>query len=309
MLFLRSCRLAIGFGLLSVLIGCTSTAPPEVPQTRSEASTTSYPLTLTDASGTAVTLNKKPERIISIAPSVTEVLFAIGAGQRVVGVDDWSNEPKEAQSVTRVGGMDANIEKIVSLKPDIVFAGWTLSRPTIESLRAANIVVFASEPRSIDETIEHIRTLGRVLDQSAQAQSVISTMEQERSDVRTRVAMLQEEQKKRVYIEFSAGWTVGPGEFMDELLREAGGVNIATTPGWHEINAEAVVKARPDVIVYSTGVEQLENMIRSRPGWQQLPAIQNERLIGIEDNLLSRPGPRITKGLLSLAQGLYPEKW
>ncbi len=295
--------------------GCATSSENDnrsTPQTSTVSSVTSnnpttYPLTVKDASGLDVTFAQAPQRIISIAPSITEVLFALQIDTRIVGVDDWSDEPQQARAKPKVGGIDASLEKIVSLKPDIVFAGWTMSRATIEGLRAAGVPVFATEPRTIDDTIAHIAQLGTIVNRAAQATAVIATMQAQRKKVADLVKTIPPEEKKRVYIEFSEGWTVGPGEFMDELIREAGGINVATTPGWQEMSAEVVIRQNPQVILFAKGVEQLETTIRKRNGWEKLDALVQNRVVGIDNNVLSRPGPRLTEGLLQIAQALYPQ--
>ncbi len=288
--------------VLLFVVGCAQ-APDNV---QVPVSKTQYPLRLVDASKQTIEFDKRPERIISLIPSVTEVLFAIGAGNLVVAVDDWSDEPAAARALQKIGAMDVNIERVIALKPDVVFGIWTMNRPSIEALRAAGIRVHASEPRSINDTIAHIRTLASILDVTAQANTVIARMEEERVAVKNILNNVPI--KSRVYVEFSEGWTVGPGEFMDTLIAEAGAINVATQPGWHQMNEETILKANPDAIVYSTGFSTLRDAIKNRKSWKNMTAIKTDRLIGIDDNILSRPGPRITSALLQLTRALYPDR-
>ncbi|WP_309121128.1 ABC transporter substrate-binding protein [Paenibacillus sp.] len=267
-----------------------------------------YPLTVTDASGTEVVFEKAPERIVSIAPSETEVLFAVGAGASVVGVDDWSDFPADVEGLPRVGGLEANVEAILELEPDVVFAGWSMSTATIEELRKLGLTVYAFETQTLDEAIAHIREVGKIVDNAEEAEAVAAKMEADRQKVLDAVGGLTDAEKKKVYVEFSPGWTVGKGEFMDELLTLAGGVNVADQPGWYEISEENIIEANPEVILYSAGVEGLEGIITGRAGWNKIDALANGQLFAIDDNLISRPGPRLTEALIEVAKALYPER-
>jgi len=274
-----------------------------------EAEAAAYPLTVTDASGTEITLEKAPEKIVSIAPSETEVLFAVGAGAQVVAVDDWSDFPADVAALPRVGGLEANVEAILEQEPDLVVAGWTMSGATIEELRKLGLTVYAFETKTLDEAIAHIREMGKIVGHPEEAETVAAKMEADRKSVADAVASLTDAEKKKVYVEFSPGWTVGQGEFMDELLTTAGGVNVADQPGWYEISEEKIIEANPQVILYSKGVEGLEGMIKGRAGWDKIDAMANGQLIAIDDNLISRPGPRITEALVEVAKALYPDRF
>jgi iron complex transport system substrate-binding protein len=311
----RVLSLVLLIGLVWMLVGCGNVAQTEqvasgsMTETETKTESVAEMFTVIDASGMELTFDQVPQRIISIAPSETEVLFAIGAGEYIVGVDDWSDYPEEAMGIPKVGGFEMNVEKIVELEPDLVVAVWTMNMKTIEQLRELGITVYASQNDSIDDTINHILTMGELLHLEANAEAIAAKMEDERLQVATALGGLQEADKRKVYIEFSAGWTVGKGEFMDQLLTEAGGINVADEPGWYEITAEKIIEANPDVILYSTGVEELESVIRNRSGWDQIQAMQDDQVIGVDDRILSRPGPRITEALIAVSQAIYPERW
>lgn len=270
---------------------------------------TTYPLTVKDASGTDITFEKAPKKIISIAPSETEVLFAIGAGANVIAVDDWSDYPSDTAALPKVGGMDANVEKILELEPDLVVAGWSLSMKTVELLRGLGLTVFTFETKSLDAAIAHIREMGTILNLGKEAEAVAVKMEADRKLVVDTLSGLTEAEKKRVYVEFSPGWTVGKGEFMDELLTLAGAINVADQEGWYEISEEKIIEANPDTILYSAGVEGLEALITSRAGWTKIDAITQGNMISVDDNLISRPGPRITDALVEVAKAIYPDQF
>lgn len=266
-----------------------------------------FPLTVTDASGTEITLERPPERIVSIMPSETEVLFAVGAGAKVVGVDDWSDYPEEAAALPKVGGFETNIEAVLELEPDLVVGGWTMSMAAIEELRGHGLTVYASDPRTLDEVIGHIRTIGELTGFADGAEEAAAKLEEDRKLVAEAVGGIPDAEKKTVYVEFSEGWTVGKGEFMDELIAAAGGVNIADGEGWYEINEEAIIEANPSVILYSANVPGLGDTIRGRAGWDKVDAIANDRVVPIDDGLYVRPGPRLGEGLMEAAKAIYPE--
>ncbi|MNJ56856.1 corrinoid ABC transporter substrate-binding protein [compost metagenome] len=138
-------------------------------------------------------------------------------------------------------------------------------------------------------------------------------MEQQRDEVVAAVKTLKPEEVKKVYIEFSKGWTVGNGVFMSEILSLAGGVNVASDiEGWAEVNEESIIKANPDVILYAKNAidennQTLAEVIKARSGWNAITAIKEDHIVGLDDNLLSRPGPRVTQGLVEMTRAIYPQ--
>ena len=268
---------------------------------------TVYPLTLTDATGTEVTFEKAPERVVSLAPSETEILFAVGAGDLVVGVDEYSDYPEEAKSKPKVGDYITNIEAVLAAEPDVVFAGVSLNEQAIQELRNLRVTVFAGEANTIDKVIERVETVALILNKQEQGKQVTDRMRAERQKV---VDALKDVPKKRVYFELDPNWTVGDGEFVSELLDLAGATNVASgKKGWFEIDPEAIIEADPEVILYSVyeGMEPLGDIIKSRPGWDAITAIKNGQVYGIDANLTTRNGPRVTQGLMEMAKAIHPE--
>ena len=269
---------------------------------------TTYPLTVKDATGKEVTFTKAPERIVSLSPSETEVLFALGLDDQIVGVTEWCDYPEAAKSKPKVGNLQGDPEAILAANPDVVFAGLSLNKKSLEKLNELNVNVFTVEPKTIDQVMERILLYGQITDRQEQAEQVVARMKEERQKVVDAVKGLKDGEKKKVYVEFSPGWTVGKGEFMHDLITLAGGINIAgETAGWHQISEEKVIQANPDVILYAKGVPDLEKTIRGRSGWDSITAIREGRVIGVDDNLLVRPGPRITQALTEVAKAIYPD--
>jgi iron complex transport system substrate-binding protein len=274
-----------------------------------EGKQTTYPLTVTDASGKEIVFTEAPQRIVSLSPSETEVLFALGLDDRIVGVTDYCNYPEAALDKPKVGGLQGNIEAIMALEPDLVIGGLSLNKDTLQYLEKQGLRVFQVEPKSIDEAIDRILTLGVITDTLERAEQVAAQMNEERQIVLDAVQDLTPEEKKRVYLEFSPGYTVGKGVFMDELITLAGGINVAgDQEGWIQISEEKIIEADPEVIIYTEGPGNLQDIILQRSGWENITAIREGRLHSVNDDLISRPGPRLTQGLLAIAQAIYPER-
>ncbi|RAP76174.1 ABC transporter substrate-binding protein [Paenibacillus montanisoli] len=271
---------------------------------------TAYPITVKDVSGTELTFETAPQRIVTLLPSETEIVYAIGAEASLVGVDDYSNYPKEAESLEKIGNMDVNFEKVVSLKPDLVLASFAMGKAAVEKLRSLNIPVYATDPKTYDAVIEKVKQIGQILNKNEQANEVAAHMQQVRDQV---VNAVKDAPKRNVYLEFAPGWTVGKGEFLDELITLAGGANIATEPGWYEIDPETVVKSNPDQIIYASMTvgegekNPILSAIEARPGWDTINAIKNKQVFEVDQDPLTRVGPRLAEGLLEVAKKLHPD--
>ncbi|MDN6731201.1 MAG: ABC transporter substrate-binding protein, partial [Atopostipes suicloacalis] len=147
-----------------------------------------------------------------------------------------------------------------------------------------------------------------------EAEELVADMQADIDEVKEAVKDVPEEEKQKVYLEFTPGWTVGSGEFLDELIQVAGGINVASElDGWAEVNEEKIIEEDPDVILYAKDAvdfeteEPLEDLIRERSGWENISAIENDRVIGIDENTVSRIGPRVTDALKKFAEAIYPE--
>ncbi|WFA21484.1 ABC transporter substrate-binding protein [Paenibacillus mucilaginosus] len=280
------------------------------------AKRTVYPLKITDATGKEFTFEKAPERVASTSPSETEILFALGLGDKVVGVSDFCDYPAEAKAKPKLGSiMKPNEEALIGSGADVVVSGVSMKNDTVNKLRELKVNLFKVEPKTVDDVIANILTMGRIFDRQEQAQKVVDKMKSEREQVVQAVKDLKPEEKRRVLIEFSPGWTVGSGEFLDELITLSGGVNVAAgEKGYMKINEEKVIVDNPQVILYPRNLiddksgKKLDEIIRARSGWEKIDAVKNNKLAGVDKDTTSRPGPRITEGLLEIAKGIYPER-
>ncbi len=323
----RLWKMSIPFLVAASLVGCGNNQPAQPAQpaaqeqaaaqkpSQATAKETVYPLTVSDATGKEVTFPKAPERIVSTSPAETEILFALGLDDRIVGVSDYDDYPDAAKSKPKVGGVvKPNEEAILTQSPDFVIGGISMEKPVAEKLKSLGMPVYVTQPKKLDDIMANILVMGKITNKQEQAEKLVAQMKDDIADVQDAVKNVKPEDRKKVYLEFSPGWTVGKGEFMDELISLAGATNIASdTVGWNPISEEKIVKDDPDVILYANGItdektgKQLEDIIKNRSGWDKIKAIRESQIYGMDQNTLSRPGPRITQGLKEVAKAIYPD--
>lgn len=306
-----------GCGNATTNEGSGASQQPAQEQSQEQTTTdlkTQYPITVTDATGETFTFEKAPAKIVSVSPAETESLFALGLDEQIVGVSDFDDYPEAATTKPKMGGVSKpNEESIIAADADIVFTGISMNEEAVKKFRDLGIVIFKTDPKSVDDVAKNIETFGQITDTQEKAQEIIAKMKQDVTDVTEAVKAVKPEEKKNVYVEFSPGWTVGKGEFMDELITLAGANNVASDlQGWNEINEENIIAANPDVILYANDVidensKTLDQIIKARSGWDQITAVKDDAVIGLDANLLSRPGPRVTEGLKAVAKAIYPD--
>jgi iron complex transport system substrate-binding protein len=267
----------------------------------------SYPLLVKDDLGRSITLKTEPKRIIAMLPSHTETLFALGAGAKLVGIDEYSNYPKlETSKIQKVGnGFVPNLEAIAALKPDLVLADESTSSKLVQNLEKLGIVVYGASAQTYLETFEKIAVLGRMVNRESAALRLITSM---RSEINTISAKIAGRAKVSAYFEVDpTPYAAGASSFIGELLTRAGGQNIvpASLGAFPQISPELVVNANPSVIIGAN----LEDLLL-RPGWASIAAIKNKRVYnptGEENDALSRPGPRLALALKVLVRFLHPD--
>ena len=256
-----------------------------------------FPVTVTDFQGKAVAIPAKPIRIVSIGASNTEFLFALGAGDRVVAVDDFSDEPAAAKAKEKVGGVKPNVEKIVSLRPDLVVS-LKISDGSLERIAAQGIPILIVDPQSLADATRTAELLGTAT--GADGKGLARRIQDGLDAVRAKAASLT---KKRVFHEVDASdptklYTAGPGSFIHELIGLAGGVNIAagTASPFPQLSPEEIIRRDPEIIVlgdagYGMTIEQ----VQARPGWSGVTAVRTKRIVPVDANLMHRPGPRLAE--------------
>jgi iron complex transport system substrate-binding protein len=266
---------------------------------------TAYPLTLKDDAGRDVTIKEEPKRVISVAPSNTELIFALGKQAVLVGRSDFDDYPPEVKQIESIGGFfPPNYEKIVSLKPDLMLlvGGSDEVREKLE--KEYKITTFVLQPKNFDELFADIAKLGQVLNAQAQAEKLVSDMKAAMKAVTDQTASLSV--KPKVFYALPDEkelWTTGSGTFVDEVIRLAGGLNAAgSNQGWFSFSFEQLVAANPDVIV--VGSEQAAAKIKGLKQLEGLKAVKESKVVVIDQNLIERPGPRLVQGLKAMAVAL-----
>ncbi len=273
----------------------------------------SFPTTLVDDLGRSVTIRRPPERIVSIAPSNTEILFSLGLGGRIVGVDRFSDFPPEAKQKPQVGGMvDPDFERIASLRPDLVFATGELQRQAVETSTRLGFLVFALNPSTVEGVLQSIAKVARITGVSRRGQAVITSLQQRVSEVTRRTRMIPPAQRPSV---FWVVWpeplmTAGRRTFIHDLIVLAGGQNIAADvrgPRDYPIfSLEEVASRNPDVIISTDEARAALGDLKVKEGWRQLLAVRCGRVYFLNSALVSRPGPRLVDGLEAVARLLQP---
>ncbi len=276
-----------------------------------EATAARFPLTVTDDAARSVVVSRLPERIVSLSASNTEILYALGLGDRVVGVDDYSNYPASVKDKPRVGGFsNPDLEKIVVLSPDLVVGTGMHVKTVLAELERRKLTVLIVDPRDVSSVMDKITLVGTATGQGASV-SLAGDMRKRIEAVETRLKGVE---PVRVFFELDPQLhTVGPGSFVDDMIRTAGGVNIAADAGreWPQLSQEALLMKDPQVIVLSdhgSAGGQSPESVAARPGWQQLSAVKSKRIHALEPDLINRAGPRVVDGLELLAGTFHPDK-
>jgi len=282
--------------------------------TPAPTSTTPAALTITDQVGRTVTLDSIPQRIISIAPANTEILFALGLGDRIVGVTDYCNYPAEAKEKTSIGGFSSpNLEKIISLSPDVVFAAPIHTKQVIPQLESKGIKVIALTPGTLDEVLNAVTLIGKATGAEKQASDLVNSMTKRIKAVTDKTAKLKDAEKPKVLylVWHDPLMASGLTTFHDELIKKAGGVNMVTAEGYPTIGLETVVAGNPDVIIAGVGMGEGADaplvFAKEEPRLSDVNARINNRIYGINSDVSGRAGPRIVDALEEFARVIHPE--
>ncbi|MDD3621276.1 MAG: helical backbone metal receptor [Methanofollis sp.] len=274
------------------------------------------PVTVTDDFGEEVTIATRPMRIISLSPANTEIIFALGLGDRVVGVTDYCNYPEEATEKPKVGGFSTvNIERVVAEKPDLVFASVGNTEEVVTHLRKLGLTVVTINPDSVQGSLHDIKLVGRATGTDAEAEALTSSM-QERIDAVTETVKSASDRPTVMHVVwYDPVWVSGNNTFQDELIEIAGGVNaFSDLEGWQIVTLEKVLTTDPDVILVNsgTGMDGGENDLIYRyfadePRFQDLKAVKEGRLYIVPSDVIDRGGPRIVDAIDAVAADIHPD--
>ena len=276
---------------------------------------------VTDDTGATFTVDSAPQRIVSLIPSNTELLFAVGAGSSVVGVTNYCDYPPEARKIEKVGDLTAmSLEKVVALDPELVLATKGNSKELVFSLRALGVRVFVLDPQTIEEVLDATGKVGALTGRSEAARALVDGYRQRLAHVADRIDELTESERPSVFVGSpfrDENWTPGPETYTSAVIRRAGGRNIADDLAprtWAVYNLENIVSKNPQVLLSTLDVGQDPAETRTRylerakslEGWRDLDAVRNERVVLIPGNWLLRPAPRLIQAIETLASALHP---
>jgi len=262
-----------------------------------------------DDLGRLVAINGTPQRIVSLSPSNTEILFALGLGDKVVGVTDWCNYPPEALDKEKVGGyVTPDIEKIVALNPDLILVAYGTPMEVINTMVGLGLTVFGIKTTDLDDVLNDIKTVGEITDKEVEAQVLTSEMAVGIKAVTDQTEELEQRPKVFYIVGHEPSlWTAGSGTFIHELIEKGGGVNICQNiTGYAEISIEYVLARDPEMIITSSWPGIYEWAMNSTE-LEVTAARQSGSVYTCDDNLVQRPGPRLVEGLEWFAHFIHPE--
>ncbi len=300
-------------GIMAPLLLSGATTQQSMPSDRTIRDSSA--IEVKDETGRAVRIPRAVRRIVSLAPSVTETLFALGLGDRVVGDTDFCDYPPEARRKPHVGGpINPNIEAIAALHPDLVVATRSINRPaSVRSLEQLGIAVYATDPRTVEQVLTSTATPGRTCwIRGTRAVPWSRTLRRRLSDLDQRLAGLPPKNVLMV-VWLDPLISVGHDTFLEDALRRAGAHSVIDSrQSWPNVNLEQVIRLQPDYLVFSSDdpqqVQRQLAELQQRPGWRRLEAVRNRRFIVVSE-AISHPSPRLVDGIEQLARALYPSQF
>jgi cobalamin transport system substrate-binding protein len=265
---------------------------------------------VTDEAGRRVTLPTKIDRIVSLAPNLTEIVYAVGAGDRLVGRTSYCDYPPQARTVTEIGDtLHPSVERIIALRPQVVLVSTASQLENFtQQLDEQKIAVYVTNPQSLDQVFHSIETLGQLFGTTELAKRLAD-------DLRYRALMIENPtiplKPIRVFYQVSDEplYTIGREAYLTDLIKRAGGISVtADVPtAFPRFSDEAALASKPEAIILPTGGSMGNSNSNVAPALKNSPAVRDNRVYKINDDLLSRPGPRLVDGLEQLARALHPE--
>lgn len=269
-----------------------------------------FPVTIKDALDKEITLEKAPERIITLAPSNTEILFGLGLNDEIIAVNDNDTYPEEALSKESVGGMEFNLEQIISLQPDLVVAHesglYSFNEQAIAQLESVGIPVFVvKDAKTFEETYETIEQIGNLTNKEKEAEEMIVSIKEGIEEIEVKVADLEE---KSVFVVVGTNpqlYVAGQETFISEMLEVLNVENAVPELGWPQYSSEQFVKSNPDIILVT--YENDLAAIEENDAYAEMDAVKNANVKLVDSDTTSRQGPRIVEGIESIGEAIYPE--
>lgn len=266
----------------------------------------SFPVTVTDDAGRSVTVDAAPERIVSLAPANTEILYSLGLLGKVVGVTTYDDYPPEVSSIEKVGDfVTPNLEAITAAQPDIIFVTTGVQADVIAKLEKTGAAVIAVDPQSLEALYTSIGTVGKVTGTTAKADEVIAGMKDELASIQDAI----DAAPVRCFIEIAQEplFTAGAGTLLNDLIDQAGGENVVTEEGYVAYSVEQLLTDDPEVYLATKGSMSDPSSLKDRAGYDKLSSVKDGRVAVLDDNLVSRPGPRVIAGIRQIAEALHPD--
>lgn len=263
---------------------------------------------ITDDLGRKVKIPAKIERAVSLAPNLTENIFAVGAENRLVGVTTYCDYPAEAQKIAKIGDtLNPNLENIIALKPQIVFVSTASQMQSFtERLEQQNIAVFITNPQDIDGVYRSLYQIGDVMGEAERANLVVDVLKKRVADVEVRTGTAKD---AKIFVQIAREplFTIGKTSFITDLINRAGGISVTSdiNEAYPKFSKEKALAFQPEVIILS----ESEDNLTPNDVFKDSPAVKNEKVFKIKADILSRPGPRIVEGLEQIARSLHPESF
>lgn len=304
--------LILALMLLIAFTACQAQQPAVQPSNQQQTSqpAASGKLEITDLKGRTVTFDKVPERIVSLSPANTEILFAVGAGDKVVGVTSYCDYPEQAKNIDKIGSFEGpNLELIQKAKPDVVLAGGYIQEDLIKSLEELNIPVVSTEATDFNSIFDSITLIGKLSGNDQKAVEVIKGMKDKIADIESKV------KGKTPKSVFYVVWTdpittAGSGTFINDVIKAAGGINTAEKAQyWAKYSAEELVKDNPEYLFsskHATNEGVTVDFYKQSPVFKNLDSVKNNKIyLMSDDNIICRPGPRIVEAIEEIAKVLH----
>ncbi|MBI2781718.1 MAG: ABC transporter substrate-binding protein [Chloroflexi bacterium] len=307
--------------LLFVVAACSGGGPTATPLATAGPTATpgpatatppAFPVTITDDEGTDVTIKAEPHKIVSLTPATTEILFAIGAGGRVVGkVEDVANFPKEAASIPIVATFSkVDVEKIVALGPDLVVSGGKglTQGVAVEQLRKAGIPVLVSYPTTLDGALQGMRDIGQAVGLADAASTLSDSISSDLYDLSTLAGSVDEEPRVFYEIDVTGGIYTPPADSIYGEMFDLANASLISGDANYSISLEKLVAADPEVILLGDGAYGVTAaQVKARAGWGGMTAVKDGRIVVVDDIVITRPGPRLVEGLKALIKAIHPD--
>ncbi|MDF2520994.1 MAG: FecB [Clostridia bacterium] len=304
----RIISIIMAFVLILSLAACQ--APQQETPAPAEQPAASTKLEITDLKGRSITFDKVPERIVSLSPANTEILFAVGAGDKVVGVTSFDDYPEQVKNIEKIGDFEGpNLELIQKVNPDVVLAGGYIQEDLIASLEQLNIPVVSTEATDFNSIFDSIALIGKLSGNEDKAEAVVKDMKDKIAEIQDKV---KDKTPKSV---FYVVWTdplttAGADTFINDIIKTAGGINTAEkVQYWAKYSAEELIKDNPEYLFsskHATNEGVTEDFYKQSPVFKNLDSVKNGNIyLMSDDNIVSRPGPRIVQAIEEVAKALH----